>query len=369
VRIALYLPNLDGGGAERMMVNLAQGFAERGVRVDLVLAAARGPYLASVGRDVNVVNLASSGVSSSLPKLARYLRAERPEALLATLRHANVVAVWAKKLARVPTRVILRHSNMLFPTPPSSYREKALYASVRNFYPWAEGHIAVSQGVAADVQRSAGVAPDKICTIHNPVVTPELLLQAQTCPDHPFFTAGVPAEGSPPVILGVGRLTSQKDFHILLRAFAAVYKVRPARLIILGEGERRRQLEALAEELGVSAAVSLPGFVDNPFAYMAHANLYVLSSKWEGLPGALIQALACGCPVVSTDCPSGPREILENGKFGTLVAVGDVEGLAAAISKALDAPPDKDGLKERAAAFSTEAVIPRYLKVLLAKGR
>lgn len=350
-----------------MMVNLAQGFAERGVRVDLVLAAARGPYLASVGKNVNVVDLGSSGVSSSLPKLARYLRTERPEALLATLRHANVVAVWAKKLARVPTRVILRHSNMLFPTPPSSYREKALYASVRTFYPWADLHIAVSQGVAADVQRSAGVAPDKICTIHNPVVTPELVLQAQAFPDHPFFTAGESSAGTPPVILGVGRLTSQKDFHVLLRAFAAVSKVRPARLIILGEGERRRQLETLAEELGVSAAVSLPGFVDNPFAYMAHANLYVLSSRWEGLPGALIQALACGCPVVSTDCPSGPREILENG-IGTLVAVGDVQGLAAAITQALDAPPDKDRLKERAAAFSTEAVVPRYLEALLAQG-
>lgn len=154
-----------------------------------------------------------------------------------------------------------------------------------------------------------------------------------------------------------------------MRAFAAVHKVRPARLIILGEGERRRQLEVLAEELGVSAAVSLPGFVDKPFAYMAHANLYVLSSKWEGLPGALIQALACGCPVVSTDCPSGPREILENGRFGTLAEVGDAEGLAAAITQALDAPSDKDRLKERAAAFSTEAVVPRYLKVLLAQSR
>lgn len=352
-----------------MMVNLAQGFAEQNVRVDLVLVSARGPYLASVGKDVNVVNLAASGVSRSLPKLVRYLRAERPKALLATLRHANVVAVWAKKLAGVPTRVVLRHSNMLFPGTSSSYKEKALRASVRTFYSWAEAHIAVSQGVANDVQRSAGVAPDKIFTVHNPVVTAELLVQAQAFPDHPFFATPTLSEAVPPVILGVGRLTSQKDFATLLRAFAIVYKARPARLLILGEGERRTQLEALSEELGVSAAVSMPGFVNNPFSYMAQANLFVLSSRWEGLPGALIQALACGCPVVSTDCPSGPREILEDGTFGTLVEVGDVQRLAAAITEALDKPSDKDMLKERAGFFSKETVIPKYLEVLLTNRR
>jgi len=358
-RLALYLPNLDGGGAERMMVNLAAGFAERGFPTDLVLAEARGPYLELVAPGVKIIDLASSGVSVSLPKLVRYLSRNRPAALLATLNHASVVALLARALSRVPTRVVIRESNMLFPQPASSFRSVSLRRSVRLFYPWADAHVAVSQGVADDLARYTKINPDKIQTIYNPVVTPELFSRARQRPAHPWF-----APGEPPVVLGVGRLAQQKDFQTLVRAFAVAAKKRPARLMILGEGNQRTDLEALAKALGVGDAVTLPGFVDNPFSYMAHADTFVLSSRFEGLPGALIQAMACGAKVVSTDCPSGPYEILRGGQLAPLVPVGDAEALGAAIAESLAAPPNP-ALQTRSCDFTEAHILPQYLQVLL----
>ncbi len=358
-RISLYLPNLDGGGAERMMVNLAAGFAERGFPTDLVLAEARGPYLGLVAPNVRVIDLASSGVSVSLPKLVGYLRKNRPAALLATLNHASVVALLARALARVPTRTVIRESNMMFPSPASSLRGTSLRNSVRLFYPWADAHVAVSQGVADDLARYTGINPQKIQTIYNPVVTPELHERARQRPTHPWF-----APGEPPVVLGVGRLAPQKDFSTLVRAFAAVARQRPARLMILGEGNARAELEALTRSLGVGDRVALPGFAQNPFSYMAYADTFVLSSKFEGLPGALIQAMACGAKVVSTNCPSGPYEILKGGRLAPLVPVGNAEALGAAISKSLAAPPNP-ALETRAHDFTEARIIPQYLNVLL----
>ena len=358
--IALYLPNLHGGGAERMMVNLSRGFAQRGVHIDLVLAAVEGPYLAHVPSDVQVVDLASSGVMSSLPKFVRYLRRARPQTLLVTLNHAAVVALLAVRFAGVPTRVFVRESNMMFPGDVKSLKVKTLRFSVKRLYPWAAGHIGVSEGVSRDVQRFASVSPEKVHTIYNPVVTDDLKQQAQAPLNHPWFSAD-----APPVLLAAGRLTKQKDYPTLIRAFAEVRALRPARLMILGEGEQRAELEALIAALGLQGDVSLPGFVDNPFAYMAQADLFVLSSAWEGLPGVLIQAMACGCPVVSTDCPSGPREILEGGRYGPLVPVGDVQGLADAALRTLERNVSSAELKARASDFSVGAISDQYLEVLL----
>ena len=362
-QLALYLPNLDGGGAERMMVNLASGFARRGLQVDLVLADARGPYLADVGPGVNVVDLRSAGVMASLPKLVSYLRSRRPEAVLATLNHASVAALLARKLSAVPVRAVVRESNMMFPSPTRSSKSRALKAATRFFYPWADAYIAVSQGVADDLQRFARLEHHKVHTIYNPVISKSLFEKLEVTPEHPWF--GADAAAKLPVVLGVGRLTGQKDFATLLRAFAAAQKVRPARLVILGEGERREELERLAHTLGISERVSLPGFVDNPFALMARADTFVLSSRHEGLPGALIQAMACGCKVVSTDCPSGPSEILKGGKLAPLVAVGDDTKLAQAIAESLALPAANPELRTRALDFSEEKIIPQYLEVLL----
>jgi len=359
-KVAIFLPSLRGGGAERVMVNLARGFAERGLQVDLVLAKAEGPYLSQVPQSVRVVDLKSKRVLYSLPGLVRYLRMERPKALLSAMDHANVVALWAKKLARVPTRVVVSvHSTTSIATKRAkNMRGRMMPLFIRKFYPWANAVVAVSKGVAEDLLKIAGLPKEKIRVIYNPVITPELFAKAEEPVGHPWFRPG-----EPPVILGIGRLTEAKDFPTLIRAFALVRKQRPARLMILGEGEERPKLEALVRELGLEKDVALPGFVDNPYKYMKRAAVFVLSSRWEGLPTVLIEALALGTPVVSTDCESGPAEILDGGKYGKLVPVADIEGLAKAIDEAITKPLLLN--PKILDHFCLGTVVNRYLKIIL----
>lgn len=333
-RVAIFLPSLRGGGAERVFLTLANGFLERGIAVDLVLAEAVGPYLPDIPAMVRVIDLKRRRLLTSLPRLIRYLRTERPPVLLSTMSHANVAALWARQRAGVSTRVIVREANTLgVSTRRGSLRNRLMPLLVRRYYPAADQIVAVSEGVAAGVLDLTGLPPDRVRVLPNPIVTRELRTRAAEPLDHPWFSAG-----APPVILGVGRLVGQKDFPTLIRAFAAVRAQRPARLLILGEGSDRPQLESLVRDLGISADTQLPGRLANPFSYMARAAVFALSSAWEGMPGVLIQALACGAPVVATDCESGPREVLAGGKFGGLVPVGDHAALARSIAATLDAP-------------------------------
>jgi glycosyltransferase involved in cell wall biosynthesis len=358
-KLALFLPSLRGGGAERVMVNLARGFVERGLRVDLVLARAEGPYLSQVPKEVRVVDLGARRVLYSLPGLVRYLRRERPQAMLSALNHANIVAIWAKLLARVQTRlVVAEHSTLSRSTEnASSVRAKLLPLLIKTFYPYADAVVAVSRGVAEDLVTTTKLPMEKIKVIYNPVITPELFAKAEEPLDHPWFRPG-----EPPVVLGVGRLTQAKDFPTLIRAFALVRKERPARLMILGEGEERPKLEALVRELGLEEDVALPGFVGNPYKYIARAGVFVLSSAWEGLPTTLVEALALGTPVVSTNCKSGPEEILEEGRWGRLVPVGNIEELAKAIGESLSMPRLLNGgALDR---FRVDIVVDRYLEVM-----
>jgi glycosyltransferase involved in cell wall biosynthesis len=229
---------------------------------------------------------------------------------------------------------------------------------LRTFYPWASSVVAVSRGAADDLARTTGLPRGKVEVVYNPVITPEILALADQAPADPWF-----APSQPPVILGVGRLTRQKDFATLIRAFAAVRRRRPARLVILGEGEDRTALEELAAALGVSDDVALPGFRENAVGYMARAALFVLSSAWEGLPTVLIEALAAGTRVVSTDCPSGPREILDGGRLGALVPVGDAVAMAAAIDAALDQPSGRAG-RDALHPFTRDAAVDNYLRLI-----
>ncbi|WP_020186882.1 glycosyltransferase [Methylopila sp. 73B] len=391
-RIALFIRSLKGNGAERSMGNLAAALAARGHEVDLVLANASGPFLKDVPPEVRVVDLkvrTALGALSlavrrpsdfavllpvlasprapralgAIPALARYLRARRPQALLSALDMGNVAAVIARDLAGVDVRVALSQRNhftsdLLNARDPTVAR---LAPIVRRFYPRADRIVAVSDGVAEDLAERCGLPRTAVATIYNPVVGPSLARLAAEPVDEPWY-----GDGAGPVLLAVGKLKPQKDFPTLLRAFAALRATRPARLVILGEGPDRAALETLARELGVGGEVRMPGFDDNPFAHMARADLFVLSSAFEGLPGVLIQALACGCPAVSTDCPSGPREILEGGRHGALVPVGDATALASAIARALDTPPDRAALRARAGFFSFERSAEAYERVLLA---
>jgi len=359
-RIAFFIPSLVAGGAERVMVNIARGFADQGALVDMVLAKASGPYLASLPSTVRVIDLGARRVMGTLPGLVRYLRRERPSVLVASLSHANVVALWARAIARVRTRVFVTEHNIALWDMPSAPgnggRLIPYFAAV--FYPWADGVIAVSQGVAQDIARRTKTPPERIHVIYNPVVTPEVLEGARAALDHPWF-----ASGAPPVVLSAGRLTWEKSYDCLIRAFAMVRERRRVRLVILGEGPERPHLEALVRELQMEADVQLPGFAKNPYAFMSRAAVFVLSSTSEGLPTALIEALATGTPVVSTDCPSGPREILQDGRLGRLVPVGDPTALARGVTAALEEPRPRIS-PEAWQSFTLETIVDRYRSTL-----
>ncbi len=360
-RVSLFVPSLGGGGAERVMLNLSQGFAERGLTVDLVLAQAKGPYLDQVSSKVRLIDLKAPRVLLSFPPLIRYLRQEQPAALLGAMHYANLVALWAKRLSGVSTRVVATvHNPLSHLFQSSSPRRAGLIPSLLPlFYPWTDRIVTVSEGLADNLAQKANLPRHQIQVIYNPVVTSDLFTKSRVPLDHLWLRPG-----EPPVILGVGRLTEQKDFTTLIKAFAIVRQSCPVRLMILGEGEDRLKLEALVKEIGLEGSVSMPGFVENPYAYMAKAAVFVLSSAWEGFGNVIAEAMACGTPVVSTDCQSGPAEILENGKYGELVPVGDVEELASAIARTLDHPQCSQSLQNRAAEFSQEKIINQYLELL-----
>lgn len=358
--IAFFLPSLCGGGAERVTVNLAEAITERGIPVHLVLAAAEGVFLDRLSPAIRVVDLRAGRVLRSMAPLARYLRRERPKVLVSSMGHANLVALWAGRLAGHVTPIVVTEHNTLSQEVERQSRLTGLLWPhlLGTFYRWADGVVAVSRGAADDLARTSGFPRDRIEVIYNPVIMPATMTQTRQPLDDPWF-----APGQPPVIIGAGRLTRQKDFPALVRAFAEVRRRRPARLLILGEGDDRPALEALVAELGLAADVALPGFRDSALAYMAGSAVFVLSSSWEGLPTVLIEALAAGTRVVSTDCPSGPREILQDGRLGTLVPVGDVPALAAAILDALAQP--RGGVPPDALTpYTRDAAVDHYLRLL-----
>ena len=344
-----------------MRVRLMNEIARRGYTVDLVTARTDSPYMKQVSPAIRVVSIGTTHAVTGVPALARYLWRARPLVMLSQRTRVNVLALRAGAIARTGTEMFLTVNVNLtskLNAVGGRKREKG-FAQVRKYFPRNDGIIAVSHGVAEDVAGLLGWPVERIRVAPNPTVTPAIYEAAKAPLDHPWF-----APGAAPVFLGVGRLVREKDFPNLIRAFAKVRAARPCRLVILGEGPERQQLLALAADLGVADDVQLPGFVDNPYAYMARASVFVLSSTREGLPNALNEALAIGTPLVSTDCPNGPYEILEAGRHGPLVPVGDSNALAAAMLATLDHPPDRAARQAAAQRYTVERSASVYLEAM-----
>lgn len=352
-RVALFLPSLAGGGAERVVLNLAAGLATRGFAVDLVLARAHGAYLPMVPANVRVVDLKVSRVLRALGPLAGYLRREKPAALLSALDEANVIAMTAARLPNSNTRTVITN-HCTFPENPVGIRGRLVPWLLGRLHRWAAVIVAVSEGVADDVVRATGIPRQRLDVIYNPVITWRLRHAAAQPPSHPWLEAP-----TRPVVLGVGRLTPQKNFRLLIDAFAILRRSHDARLVILGEGPERAVLEARIREHRLDDTVALPGFLPNPYACMARAAVLVLSSDFEGLPTVLIESLALGTPVVATDCKSGPREILKNGALGELVPMGDASALAQAIARTLTNPPRAPAFDELNS-FTLDTALDRF---------
>jgi glycosyltransferase involved in cell wall biosynthesis len=357
--IAVFLPNLHGGGAERAVINLLKGMSSQNIPLDLVLATAEGPYLNQVPDGVRVVNIGAGRVIKAILPLSKYLRQDQPLALVSHLDHANVVALLARKLARTETRLVVVEQNTMSSNKSKLIRAKLVPPLMKWLYPSADAIVGVSIGVSRDLELQLGLPEGKVITIHNPVVDDELIAKSKADLNHPWFQYG-----EVPVFLAVGRLTQQKDFSTLLKAFALLRKQKQARMIILGEGECRSELESAITDLGISEDVSLPGFTENPYAYMSRASAFILSSLHEGLPTVLIEAMVCGCPVIATDCPSGPDEILEGGKYGHLVPIGDTLAISEAMLQVLETPIDRNILVQRGMSFSVDKAISEYLALL-----
>ena len=393
---------MAGGGAERKALFIAAGLLERGHDVDILVhrlvchypdevpARARLFYLSSRGdretrdlldrmavvpqplfpgpapwrarlprtallckvRGKQLPLLMSTRPSRWAAGIAAYVDREHPSALLAM----NVLAVTATTMAAS----LVRRGPRVVGTLHDVLRSRRLHQRARRSYPFADFAVGVSRGTTAELEGIPDMARDRIHTVYNPVVSADLDRKARESPPHPWFD-----DRPCPVILAIGRMKKVKDFSNLLRAFARLLVQRPARLIVLGEGRLRPSLQSQARELGIAERVDFPGFQENPYAFLAKADLFVLSSRHEALPTVLIEAMACGCPVVSTDCPSGPREILEDGRLGPLVPVGDAEALAKAMARVLDEPLSREPLRERASFFSVERAVERYERLLL----
>ncbi|MCG6942431.1 MAG: glycosyltransferase [Thiohalocapsa sp.] len=363
-RISVLASFSGAGGVERMLVNLLQGFAELGRPVDLLTIRTESPHLQDLPASVRRIDLGARHSLAAAGALARHLRSERPAVLLAAKDRAGRAAVLARKLAQVPVPIVMRLGTDLSGALAHRHplRRWLRTAPARRSWRQIEHIIAVSEGVADDTARVAGLPRERISVIRNPVITASLAARAaMPCP-HPWLSPE--AQAAAPVILGAGRLERQKDFPTLLRAFASLRARRPVRLVLLGEGAWRERLTALAKTLGVAADVDLAGFRPNPYPFLASARLFALSSRWEGSPNVLTEAMALGTPVVATDCPSGPREILAGGRYGPLVPMGDVRALATALAQALDAPLAPAVLKAAVQEYAAVVSARRYLAVL-----
>ena len=356
----LAIPTMQIGGAERVAIRLANGIAASGVVTDLVVFSSKSLLRDELSEAVNLVDLNATNWFIAFVKFKNYMARTKPLAVLAQDIRAAMLAVLVRNLTGLSTKIIVTiHATLSQRWNEAVILKKFLAPKiVRRFLLQTDAVVAVSQGAAADLVSFLRLPHDRVRVIYNPVISEDIFVKAKEEPTYPCF-----GTHDPPVILGVGRLCQEKDFETLLKAFALVRRKRMARLVILGEGEQRAFLERLAKELSVQHDVVMPGVVKNPFPYMARAAVFVLSSVWEGLPTVLIEALALGTPIVSTDCPSGPAEILENGKWGKLVPPRDPQAMAEAILRTLEESrkPISPAAWKR---FTVEESVKQYLTLI-----
>lgn len=357
--VAFFVPSLTVGGAERVTVTVANGLADRGYDVDLIVPHCEGAFVDEVDSSVELIDFdiplgPGIGLGTCVPELVSYFRRRSPAMVFSQMTYANDICLFSHLLAGSDAVVVPTvHNTLGMLTTPKDRLVQVLAGAMVGR---ADQFVAVSNGVADSIVREIGAHPEDVSVLHNPVPISDIRAQAREPIDHRWLDTP-----SHDVVLGIGRLEPQKSFETFLRAFSHLHEERPStRAIIIGQGSKRAALEGLARELDIADVVSFPGYVDNPYGYMAESDILAMSSTHEGLPTVLIEALACGCPVVATDCPSGPRTILDGGEYGPLVEVGDDEGLARAMLSTLQDPPDSAELTERARDFAPTTVLDDY---------
>lgn len=366
VRLAIVLPRLDGGGIERNRLNLLRDFQSKGVEVDLVLGQRKGALVDAIPAGTPIYEIARRHPSLFLPGFINYLIRQRPTHILTAFDDVNCMVIEATRWTGCRAKIVASNHNTLSEVRAAArgttaMKYRILPSLMRRAYRKANAIVTVSRGVADDLTLELGLPRESIEVIYNPVITPDFHKNVGAPVSPNLFRTD-----SVPVIIFVGRLCRQKQVDLLIRAFARVRERRAARLLIVGKGNERRQLESLIRTLGVGEYVDMPGFISNPLPLIHMSSVLVLSSTHEGLGNVLIEAMGCGTQVISTDCPHGPAEILEYGRWGQLVPVTSETALADAMQRSLSrefwVEPEK--LKMRASHFSIETAAKRYLALL-----
>lgn len=366
--VSIYLNTFYNGGIERVMVSLAKAMVARGMQVDIVVNfVAFSPMLNELPDSITLVNLEANRFADRLPRLVRYIRSRRPQCIVSATHVSNELACLAKAFSMTGVRIVAtEHTNLsteLKKLPATSLRRAGIPLFGKLTYRFVDNVVGVSDGVRKDAEKLFSVHPNKCRTIYNPIDAQQVLSLSQGPFDHPPPDDSWFQPEKKPVILAIGRLEEQKDFPTLLTAFAKVRAHADARLAILGEGSQRQALTARIHELGLDEHVWLAGFIANPYPYFKRASVFALSSAWEGLSMALIEALILGVPVVSTDCPSGPSEVLNDGEYGRLVPVKDSEALADGILQMLHGNVLKVPA-EAISRYTVDSVLDQYLEVM-----
>lgn len=356
--IALFVPTLGGGGAERVMVTLANGLAEKGHNIHLVVASAEGDYAQLVSEKVNLVDLRSKRMMNAAGPFSNYLLKQEPKVVFSAIDHANLLSVALCKIFSPRSKRIVSVHNSLTYVDVGSLRDKLVDRLTAWTWRNSDLVVTVSEGLESQVRRSFPTLRTPVKTIHNPIDFSRIQEEANTNPSHPWLL-----DNTKPLIVGAGRLMPQKNFPLLIDAFERVLDTHDARLVILGEGRLRENLEQIIESKSLGDKILLPGFDSNPYVWFRHSNIFVLSSDWEGLSMVLLEAMACGTQVVSTDCKDGPREILEGGRWGKLVPVGDAEELAKAILETIEHPNQKN-VVIRAQEFDVSIAVTEYERAI-----
>ncbi|MCG5502172.1 MULTISPECIES: glycosyltransferase [Ectothiorhodospira] len=360
-KVAIFAPYFDNGGVERMLVNLACGLSKRGIPVDFIVNHSHSEFLKDLTEPIKLIKLQEKNKIKIIKSFTKYIINTQPKAILSAKEDCDIIATHAWKRSGKQSKLYIRA--VVNTTQQMMYRNIIRrYWSAwisRTIYRNADGIIAVSRGVADDIYKISKPNIERIHVAPNPVITSDLFKKAQEELDHPWLT-----NHDKPVILGAGRLGRQKNFSMLISAFANARAKRPMRLIILGDGRRRERLLKQAEELGIANDVFLPGFVKNPYAWISRADLFVLSSLWEGSPNVLTEAMALGIPVISTDCPSGPSELLGNGKYGMLIPINDIDYMSHAIINTLDKPIKAEDLQKAVENYTLENSVNNYMRIM-----
>ena len=360
-RICMSFGCLSSGGIGIVMLNLASAFIEYGAEVDFLFTQTdHAGRESKIPAAVNIYNVASR-TRHALPKVISYLKKRKPDLIIAARHNVSILMLLARRFAcrDSNSRIICTfHTNRTQTLQDVGWQGRLYDLIAMKLYRWADELVAVSSGVAREIEASLAVSHGSVKVIYNPIWTEDMLQKALSSTGEDWLE-----HKGLPVLISAGRLTAQKNFMLLLKAFEEVNEAVPSRLIILGEGEQREQLQNFVFQRDLSDCVKMPGHVANPLAYFSRANLFVLTSAWEGFGNVLVEAMACGLPIVSTDCPYGPSEILASGQYGELVPVGDQAGLVAAIKRVLKNPPDSQRQKIAAERFSIKNSADAYISL------